>query len=249
MNSAIWFYIAVLICQSFYLLYYALNRGQNQSYKKALLNFFFYQGFLSRTLTTQRTAGERKGPFFIPFYHFHLLPNIQTFICNFACEMTITNFYRKAWIYQTATRWDFTTLSNYHLIDWCCEVYFSLFTWWFDTRFLLQQSWYGKPVDSNSHRLSPLYTLVPLYALPKCFGNSATEFFFPSNLNFNLLSRIQWVHFIFSLDICCLSCFYVYFIFFRDIYYGVFYFILLSNLFYTKFSFHVSLNFAHSFIS
>ena len=57
---------------------------------------------------------------------------------------------RNPCIYQTATRWEFTTLSNYHLIDWWCEVYFSLFTWWFDTRFLLQQSWYGKPVQSNS---------------------------------------------------------------------------------------------------
>ena len=66
-------------------------------------------------------------------------------------------FNRNACIYQTATRWDFPTLSNYHLIDWWCEVCFSLFTWWFDTRFLLQQSWYGKPVDSSSHRLSPLY--------------------------------------------------------------------------------------------
>ena len=49
------------------------------------------------------------------------------------------------------------TLSNYHLIDWWCEVCFSLFTWWFDTRFLLQQSWCRKPVGSNLHRLSPLY--------------------------------------------------------------------------------------------
>ena len=56
-----------------------------------------------------------------------------------------------------ATRWDFTIFSNYHLIDWWCEVCFSLFTWWFDTRFLIQQSWYGKPADLNSHRLSPLY--------------------------------------------------------------------------------------------
>ena len=54
--------------------------------------FFFYQGFLSRTLTTHRTAGERRGPFFIPLYHFHPLTNIQTFIYNFACEMTITYF-------------------------------------------------------------------------------------------------------------------------------------------------------------
>ena len=44
-------------------------------------------------------------------------------------------FNRNACIYQTATRWDFTTLSNYHLIDWWCEVCFSLLTWWFDTRF------------------------------------------------------------------------------------------------------------------
>ena len=66
-------------------------------------------------------------------------------------------FNRNACIYQTATRWDFPTLSNCHLIDWWGEVCFSLFTWWFDTRFLLQQSWNGKPVDSDSHRLSPLY--------------------------------------------------------------------------------------------
>ena len=35
--------------------------------------FLFYQGFLSRTLTTYRTAGEGRGPFFIPFYHFRLM--------------------------------------------------------------------------------------------------------------------------------------------------------------------------------
>ena len=52
-------------------------------------SFFFYQGFLSRTLMTHRTEGEERGPFFIPLYHFHPLTNIQTFICNFACEMTI----------------------------------------------------------------------------------------------------------------------------------------------------------------
>ena len=30
------------ICQSFYFLYYALNRGQNESYKKALLNVAYF---------------------------------------------------------------------------------------------------------------------------------------------------------------------------------------------------------------
>ena len=46
--------------------------------------FFYYQGFLSQTLPTHRTAGEERGPTFIPLYHFHPLTNIQTFICNFA---------------------------------------------------------------------------------------------------------------------------------------------------------------------
>ena len=54
--------------------------------------FFFYQDFLSQTLAIHRTAREGRGPPFIPLYHFHLLMNIETFICNFACEMTITHF-------------------------------------------------------------------------------------------------------------------------------------------------------------
>ena len=49
---------------------------------------FLYQGFLSRTLVTHRKAGEGKEASFIPMYRFYPLTNIQTFICNFACEMT-----------------------------------------------------------------------------------------------------------------------------------------------------------------
>ena len=44
---------------------------------------FFYQGFLSQTLTNHRTAGKRRGPSFIPLNHFHPLTNIETIICNF----------------------------------------------------------------------------------------------------------------------------------------------------------------------
>ena len=33
----------------------------------------------------------------------------------------------------------FTTLSNYHLIDWCDIKFFCLFTWWFDSSFFLLQ--------------------------------------------------------------------------------------------------------------
>ena len=52
------------------------------------MHFFFCQGFLSRTQSTHRTAGEGRRPSFIPLYHYHPLTNIQAFICNFACEMT-----------------------------------------------------------------------------------------------------------------------------------------------------------------
>ena len=59
--------------------------------------FLYYQISFQRVedfyfILTHRTAGEGSRPFFIPLYHFHLLTNIQTFICNFACEMTITYF-------------------------------------------------------------------------------------------------------------------------------------------------------------
>ena len=50
------------------------------------------EGFLSRTVTIHRAAGEGRGPFLIPLYHFYQLANIQTFMCNFAREMSITYF-------------------------------------------------------------------------------------------------------------------------------------------------------------
>ena len=63
------------------------NSQENTCVRVSFLIFFFYQGFLSRTLTTHRTAGEGRGPSFIQLYLFHPLTNIQTFICNFACEI------------------------------------------------------------------------------------------------------------------------------------------------------------------
>ena len=93
--------------------------------------FFFYQGFLSHTLTIHRTAGEGRGPSFIPFYQSQPLTNIETFICNFACEMT-TRLLHVRWLPR------FTTSSNYHLSDcWWCNI--CLLTWWIDSRFLLQR--------------------------------------------------------------------------------------------------------------
>ena len=125
-----------------------------------LYMIFFLSGFSSQTPTIHRTAGEERGPSFIPLYHFHPLTNIQTFICNFACEMTSHIFNRTACIYQTATRWD---LPPYRITIWLIDdvtLSFFLFTWWFDSSFfffLVTAIWDRKPVDSNSHRLSPLY--------------------------------------------------------------------------------------------
>ena len=65
-------------------------------------------------------------------------------------------FNRNACVYQTATRWD---LPPYRItiwvIDWWCNV--CLFTWWIDSRSFVTAIWCEKPVDLNSHWLSPLY--------------------------------------------------------------------------------------------
>ena len=118
---------------------------------------FSCQGFLSRTLTTHRTAGKRSGPSFIPRYHFHPLTNIQTFIWDDYVRWLSHIFNRIACVYQTATRLD---LSPYRITTWLIDdvtLGFCLFTWWFDSSFFVTAIWDGKPVDLNSHRLSPLY--------------------------------------------------------------------------------------------
>ena len=57
-----------------------------------IIILFFLSEFSSQTVAIHRTAGEGRWPSFIPLYHFHPLTNIEIFICNFACEMTITYF-------------------------------------------------------------------------------------------------------------------------------------------------------------
>ena len=126
-----------------------MNICQNLSFewllsKVSLLSkeiFFFYQGFLSQTLTIHRTAVEGRGPSFIPHYHFHLLTNIQTFICNFGCEMTIKYLQSQGLCLPGCYSMRFTTLLNHHLIDWLIDWWCNvcLFTWWIDSRFLLQR--------------------------------------------------------------------------------------------------------------
>ena len=111
------------------------NKKRKESH---LILWNFLCNIVTQTLTIHRTAGEVRGPSFIPLYRFHPLTNIEIFICNFACGMTTRIFNRNACVYQAATRWD---LSPYRItiwvIDWWCNV--CLFTWWIDTRFLLQR--------------------------------------------------------------------------------------------------------------
>ena len=63
------------------------NYDKKKSTRKEWI--FFLSGFSSQTLTIPRTVGKTRGLSFILLYHFHLLTNIETFVCNFACYMTI----------------------------------------------------------------------------------------------------------------------------------------------------------------
>ena len=54
--------------------------------------FFFLSGFSFTGTGNSQDSRGRRGPFFIPLYHFHPFTNIQTFMGNFAHEMTITYF-------------------------------------------------------------------------------------------------------------------------------------------------------------
>ena len=64
----------------------AVDLSKQKAFFFSIRVFFHGQG----RLTGQQ--GKGGDHFFIPLYHFHPLTNIQTFICNFACEMTITYF-------------------------------------------------------------------------------------------------------------------------------------------------------------
>ena len=89
-STKIDFYIFVETCVRFFVSFTLIKNFKPESYcfernyRIWCLNFFFfffYQGFLSQTLTTHRTAGEGRGPSFIPLYQFHPLTNIYLQLC------------------------------------------------------------------------------------------------------------------------------------------------------------------------
>ena len=106
---------------------------------RSLVNIYIlYQGFISRTLMTHKTAREVRGPSFIPFYHFHPLTNIQTFILQLCTWGNYHIFLIAPVLYTRLILDEITTLSYYYLIDRWCDIDFCLFICWFDSKFLLQ---------------------------------------------------------------------------------------------------------------
>ena len=110
-------------------------------------HFFFYHGFLSRTLTTYRTAGP------LPPTHEHSDIYFATLHVRWLSH--ISN--RTACIYQAATRWD---LPPYWITIWLIDYVMLTFVCLLVD--LIQGFCYSylthwKPLNSNSHRLSSLY--------------------------------------------------------------------------------------------
>ena len=123
-----------------------------------VLQLFFNQGFLSRALATHRGQQGKGGDHFL--FHSTISTRSQTFRHLFETlhvRWLSHIFNRTTCIYQTADRWD---LPPYWITIWLIDEVTLIFLCLLDDLILgfwLQQSWYGKPVKPNSHRLSPLY--------------------------------------------------------------------------------------------
>ena len=94
---------------------------------------FFSVSVFFQTLTIHRTTGEGRGPSFIRLHHF---PPLTTLTFHVERPWHISN--RTTCICQTATQ---LHLLPYWITIWLIDdaMLVSLFTWWFDSRFLLPQ--------------------------------------------------------------------------------------------------------------
>ena len=150
-------YICVYIYISLYLYIYPLRRwGSLTMTFTSKYIYILYQGFISRTLLTHKTAREVRGPSFIPLYHFYPLTNIQTFILQLCTwgNSHISN--RTGSVYQADTRWDYHLIAL--LFNWSMMWYWFLFVYlliWL--KVFITVTWHWKPVESNSHQLSVLH--------------------------------------------------------------------------------------------
>ena len=114
--------------------------------------FFFLSGYFFTDTDDSQGSREREGIIFystLPLPPAHKHWGIYLQLCMWDDYL----IFLIACVYQTATRWD---LPPYRItiwvIDWWCKVF--LFTWWIDTRFLLQRfdignRWIWNRIDYN----------------------------------------------------------------------------------------------------
>ena len=120
--------------------------------------FFFLSEFSFKDTDDSQDSRGREGPIFystLPLSPAHQHSDIYLQLCNWDDY----HIFLIATLVFTRLLLD-DILPPYRITIWLIDdgkFCFSLFTWWFDTKFLLQQSWYRKQMDSNSHRLSPLF--------------------------------------------------------------------------------------------
>ena len=128
---------------------------------------FFSISFLSRTLTTHRTAGKERGSSYsaLPLRPTHEHSDINLQLC---IRDDYHIFNHTACIYQTATWWDLPLYRT--TFDWLMTyVIFCLFTWRFDSRFLLQQFDTGNRWTWTRIDYHPCITIQANW-LTKCAG-------------------------------------------------------------------------------
>ena len=99
---------------------------------------FFLSGFSSLTLTIHRTSGKGRDHLLFHSITSIRLRTLRHLPATLHVRWLSCLFNRNACVYQADTQWD---LPHYWItiwvIDWWCNV--CLFTWWIDTRFLLQR--------------------------------------------------------------------------------------------------------------
>ena len=111
--------------------------------------FFFFFFFSTDTDHSQDTRGREGTTSTHSRTLRHLFPTLHA-------RWLSRIFNHNVYFHQTATWWDLPAYGIViRLIDWWCSV--CSFTWWIDSRFLLQRFGQGKLLDLNCHRLSPLY--------------------------------------------------------------------------------------------
>ena len=120
--------------------YPALQRKtvETGSFNFIIFFFFFYQGFLSQTLTIDRTAREGRDHLLFHSTTSTRLRTLKHLFATLHLRWLSRIFNRNACVYQTATQWALPpNRITIWLIDCWCNA--CLFTWWIDSRFLLQR--------------------------------------------------------------------------------------------------------------